>query len=103
MSQSKGQAQKALPVLDIQHTSSFLDRPFKPAIHPLTRQGRKVHGKCTLPEGYELSVLPAGTQVDEMDGSEVFEPDERPEEGMSTHRDSFLFTKIWARYPGANI
>ena len=50
---------------------------WKPQKGSFDLTGRKVHGTCDLPQGYELSKLPAGIQFCGMDGNKVIRVDER--------------------------
>ena len=50
---------------------------------PFTR--RKVYGTCDLPQGYELSMLPAGVQFCDMDGNKVIQVDQRSWSTRAAH------------------
>lgn len=50
---------------------------WKPQKGPFDLTGRKVHGTCDLPPGYELSKLPAGIQFCDQHGNKVIQVDKR--------------------------
>ena len=72
-----GPLQQNVRFLTVRDTPLVLERPFKAVENLLSRRGRKIHGKCVLLEGYELSLLPPGTGLLDVDGTEVFQSDGR--------------------------
>ena len=75
--QALGSRAVTLAQLTVQEGRLVPERPFKPVEGFLSPEGRKVYGKCVLPAGYQLTLLPPGTRLCEMDGTDVFQPDDR--------------------------
>jgi hypothetical protein len=60
----------SLPAVKIDIEISGRLNCFMPATS-LWSSGRKVHGICNLPPGYELAILPLGTRVMDLNGKEI--------------------------------
>lgn len=63
--------------LEVPDARPAVEKTFKPAAGLTIFYGRKIHGKCFLPPGYELSLLPLGTPLLDSDGVKHCQPDER--------------------------